>query len=95
MPQICAYHRFKRYQAALLSRAAAFTPTATAPASSPKKSSSNPYRNPALTKEQIADFLRDYMNVDKIIWLPLGVYEDETSGHIDNMCCFARQGKSS
>ena len=47
----------------------------------------------ALTKEQIADFLRDYMNVDKIIWLPLGVYEDETSGHIDNMCCFARPGE--
>ena len=45
----------------------------------------NPDRNPALTKSQIEDFLRDYMNVDKVLWLPLGVYKDETSGHIDDV----------
>lgn len=50
----------------------------------------NPDRNPALSKNQIGDFLRDYLNIQKIIWLPLGVFADETSGHVDNMCCFAR-----
>jgi agmatine deiminase len=30
--------------------------------------------------------------VEKIIWLGRGVFMDETSGHVDNLCCFARPG---
>jgi agmatine deiminase len=52
----------------------------------------NPNRNPALSREQIEGRLRAYLNVDQIIWLPRGVYEDETDGHVDNLCCFARPG---
>jgi agmatine deiminase len=52
----------------------------------------NPNRNPALSREQIENHLRAYLNVDCIIWLPRGVYLDETDGHVDNLCCFARPG---
>ncbi len=52
----------------------------------------HPNRNPALTRGEIEQRLSDYLNIDKIIWLPRGVYEDETDGHIDNLCCFARPG---
>lgn len=52
----------------------------------------NPNRNPELTREQIAELLCDYLGVRKIIWLPRGVYNDETSGHIDNFCRFVRPG---
>jgi len=48
----------------------------------------NPNRNPTLTREQIEEYLKVYLNVEKVIWLPHGVYHDETSGHIDNLCCF-------
>lgn len=48
----------------------------------------NPNRNPQYNKEQIEDFLKSYLGVHSIIWLPLGVYNDETDGHIDNMACF-------
>lgn len=52
----------------------------------------NPNRNPHLTREQIEIYLSEYLNVEKIIWLGRGVYLDETSGHVDNLCCFVRPG---
>lgn len=52
----------------------------------------HPNRNPALSRAEIEQYLADYVNVSKIIWLPRGVYEDETDGHIDNLCCFVRPG---
>jgi len=52
----------------------------------------NPNRNPKLTKEEIERYLADYLNVQKIIWLKRGIVKDETSGHVDNMCCFIRPG---
>lgn len=50
-------------------------------------------RNPHLTKEQIEQTLKDYLNVEKVIWLEAGIYNDETNGHVDNICCFARPGE--
>lgn len=52
----------------------------------------HPNRNPALARAEIEQRLSDYLNVDKILWLPRGVYEDETDGHVDNLCCFTRPG---
>lgn len=52
----------------------------------------NPNRNPDLSRGEIEAHLRDYLNVENIIWLPRGVYMDETDGHVDNLCCFARPG---
>ncbi|XP_015883094.1 agmatine deiminase [Ziziphus jujuba] len=50
-------------------------------------------RNPHLTKEQIEDELKAYLGVSKVIWLPRGLYgDDDTNGHIDNMCCFVKPG---
>lgn len=45
-------------------------------------------RNPNLTKEQIEETLKETLGQKKVIWLPYGVYNDETSGHVDNMACF-------
>jgi agmatine deiminase len=52
----------------------------------------NPNRNPTLTKIEIEEALWKYLNVTKIIWLGKGVYNDETSGHVDNLCCFVEPG---
>ncbi|KAL5749029.1 hypothetical protein ACOSQ2_026326 [Xanthoceras sorbifolium] len=53
----------------------------------------NKNRNPHLTKEQIEDELKVYLGVTKVIWLPRGLYgDDDTNGHIDNMCCFVKPG---
>lgn len=48
----------------------------------------SPGRNPGLTKEEIEQHLRDCLGIEKIIWLRRGIYNDETDGHIDNICAF-------
>lgn len=52
----------------------------------------NPNRNPHLSRSQIEDYLKQYLNVRKIIWLPRGCFNDETDGHVDNLCSFVRPG---
>ncbi|HZW02750.1 MAG TPA: agmatine deiminase, partial [Anaerolineaceae bacterium] len=52
----------------------------------------NPNRNPSLSREELEAVLKDYLNIQKIIWLSRGVYNDETNGHVDNIACFIRPG---
>jgi len=53
----------------------------------------NPNRNPGMTREDVERGLRDYLGVETIVWLGRGVFEDETDGHVDNLCCFVRPGE--
>ena len=53
----------------------------------------NRNRNPHLNREQIETILADHLAVDKIIWLPDGLFNDETDGHVDNFCCYVRPGE--
>lgn len=50
-------------------------------------------RNPDMTKEAIENELKSYLGVTKIIWLPCGIYEDETNEHVDNVCAFVKPGQ--
>jgi len=53
----------------------------------------HPNRNPNLKQEEIDNFLRGYLGVEKIIWLAKGVYNDGTNGHVDNLVCFSQPGE--
>jgi agmatine deiminase len=53
----------------------------------------NPNRNPQLSRARIETLLRQYLGVSCVIWLGEGVIADETSGHVDNLACFARPGE--
>ncbi len=50
-------------------------------------------RNPHLSKKEIEDILKNYLNLEKIIWLPQGIYLDETNEHVDNILHFIAPGK--
>ena len=47
-------------------------------------------RNPELSKKQITEILCEYLNAEHVIWLPHGIYQDETNEHVDNICAFIR-----
>jgi len=53
----------------------------------------SPGRNPELTKDEITQRLCEYLGVTKVIWLPYGVYLDETNGHVDNFARFVKPGQ--
>ena len=50
-------------------------------------------RNPKLSKEEIEERLKACLGIRKVLWLPRGIYMDETNEHVDNVACFVRPGE--
>lgn len=50
-------------------------------------------RNPDMSREEIEETLREYLGVSTVIWLPCGIYQDETNEHVDNICAFTAPGE--
>jgi agmatine deiminase len=48
----------------------------------------NVNRNPQLTRPEVERYLREYLNVKKILWLGGGIVGDDTDGHIDELARF-------
>lgn len=53
----------------------------------------SPGRNPGLSKEEIERQLLEYLGAKKVLWIPRGIYGDETDEHVDNVCAFIRPGE--
>lgn len=53
----------------------------------------NKNRNPNLNKKQIETYLDDYFGTPNIIWLPKGLINDHTDGHIDDIAKFVSPNK--
>ena len=52
------------------------------------------YEGHWLTYSLLAQVLKDYLGLEKVIWLWRGMEGDTevVNGHVDNMCCFIRPG---
>lgn len=50
-------------------------------------------RNPHMTKDEIEAQLKEYLNLEKVIWIKDGIDPAETNGHIDDVACFIRPGE--
>lgn len=53
----------------------------------------SPGRNPQMSREQIEEELKAYLGAEKILWIPRGIYQDETNEHVDNVCAFVKPGE--
>lgn len=47
-------------------------------------------RNPQMSKAEIEETLKKILGIEKVLWLPRGIYMDETNEHVDNVCAFIR-----
>lgn len=45
-------------------------------------------RNHSLSLNEIENTLKDYLCIEKVLWLEHGIVNDETNEHVDNMACF-------
>jgi agmatine deiminase len=45
-------------------------------------------RNPGVRREQLEQAFRDYLGIDRVIWLNRGIAGDDTHGHIDDISRF-------
>lgn len=50
-------------------------------------------RNPGLSKKDAETLFEKYFGVENVVWLPEGLVNDDTDGHIDNIARFAPGGK--
>lgn len=48
----------------------------------------NPNRNPDLNRGEIEEYLREFLGVQKVLWLGEGIVGDDTDGHIDDIARF-------
>jgi agmatine deiminase len=53
----------------------------------------NPNRNPQLRRDEIEQYLKDYLGVQKVLWLGEGIVGDDTDGHIDDIARFVSPTK--
>lgn len=53
----------------------------------------SPGRNPSLSRQEIEQYLCEYLNCQKVLWLKDGIDPGETNGHIDDVACFVRPGE--
>ncbi|MCD8301063.1 MAG: agmatine deiminase [Clostridiales bacterium] len=54
----------------------------------------SPGRNASMTKKEIEHTLCSLLGGKKVIWLPRGIYNDETNEHVDNICAFVKPGEA-
>ncbi len=48
----------------------------------------NPNRNTGMTQEMMEQYLKDYLGIEKTIWLKRGLVNDHTDGHVDEVARF-------
>jgi agmatine deiminase len=51
----------------------------------------NPNRNPELDRDEIEHYLREFLGVQKVLWLAEGIVGDDTDGHIDDIARFVSE----
>ena len=89
---VCAHEQVGRYRAPLVLEGGAIHADGEGTLLVTEECVLNPNRNPDLGRARIEQLLCEYTGSERVVWLGLGVVDDETDGHVDNLACFVRPG---
>ncbi|UOE94039.1 agmatine deiminase family protein [Alkalihalobacillus sp. LMS39] len=92
-PSLLQYFGIKQFDAPIVMEGGSFHVDGEGTLLTTEECLLNPNRNPEMSREEIEQYLQDYLNIEKVIWLKHGLSGDETDGHVDNVACFAAPGK--
>ncbi|MCX6373840.1 MAG: agmatine deiminase [Actinobacteria bacterium] len=90
--KISELERVDRYKAPLVMEGGSFHVDGEGTVITTEECLLSPGRNPQLGREQIEEYLKDYLGLETVIWLAKGIDPDETNGHVDDVACFVRPG---
>ncbi|WP_445489618.1 agmatine deiminase family protein [Niallia sp. 03133] len=92
-PSILDHYGIKRFDAPLIMEGGSIHVDGEGTVITTEECLLNPNRNNEMTKKEIEGYLKQYLNIEQVIWLKRGLSGDETDGHVDNLACFAAPGK--
>ena len=94
--RLCAHLGAKRYAAPMILEGGSITVDGEGTLITTESCLLHPTRNPKLSKDEIEQHLKDFLGVEKVIWLKsgLGLEEDpDTDGHVDGVAAFIGPAK--
>ena len=91
--KICEIHRDGRYRAPIVLEGGSIHVDGEGTLFTTEECLLHESRNPDLSREEIESVLGDYLGIEKVIWIPRGLYNDETNGHVDNLIHVVRPGE--
>ncbi|HZS93142.1 MAG TPA: agmatine deiminase family protein [Chloroflexota bacterium] len=90
---LCAYLGLPRYRAPFILEGGSIAVDGAGTLVTTERCLLHPNRNPGLSRGEIEDGLRAWLGVERIVWLPDAIVEDDgTDGHVDNAVAFVRPG---
>ena len=90
--KILQYERTERYRAPIVLEGGSIHVDGEGTLITSEECLLNPNRNGAMPRHEIEQALLAYTGSEIVIWLGRGALDDVTSGHVDNLCCFAAPG---
>ncbi len=89
---ICDHLEIPRFEAPIVMEGGSFHVDGEGTCLACASSILDPRRNPGMNREAAEQCLRNYLGIEKIIWLEHGLIDDDTGGHVDNVACFVEPG---
>ncbi len=90
--KVCEIERIDRYRAPFVLEGGSIHVDGEGTVITTEECLLSPGRNPSMSKDEIETGLRDYLSVEKVVWLGRGFDPEETTGHVDDVACYVRPG---
>lgn len=91
--KICEIHRDDRYRAPIVLEGGSIHVDGDGTLYTTEECLLHESRNPDLSKAALEEVLKAHLGIEKVVWIPNGLFNDETNGHVDNLLHVVKPGE--